>query len=406
MIEFEKSKSGLITLKYNNKYIHSKYNPIKESKVLIDKYKDLIKKDTVVVYGIGIGYHINEILLRNPNAEIYIVDGNEDLINACKKENNILFHKSNIKIISKKNEKIYSVLREVIKNVEGIVVHKPSLETIREVDYKLYKLINNYIISREAVDDSGLLKENFIENLKTKYNNIKKLIEQFSNSNKTFVITAAGSSIDNEIEVLKRHRERFIVITVGTALNVLMNYKIKPDIIVIVDGKKVVAKQLKSFENEEIPLCFLSTASRWAVKNYNGPKYMFFNSEGEDDIIIETGKTVAVAAMSIAVHCGAKEIIMLGQDLAYLNGKSHTSTYEEIYGWKDSPTINKYNKLVKGIDGSMLETTSGYIYFKEQIERLIEINKDVKFINCSKGAFIEGAEHIELEKYINEVLDY
>lgn len=400
MIEFEKSKSGVLTLKYNNKYIHSKYDPTKESNIFIDKYQNLLKKSVVVVYGIGLGYHINEILLRNPKATIYIFDGNQELINACKKENNKLFNSNNIKIISKENKSFYNIFREVINKVEDIIVHKPSVETIKDSDYELYKLINNYIISKKAVDDSGLLKENYIENLKVKYENIKYLIDNFSDENRTFVITSAGPSLDNELKILRENREKFVIITVGTALNALMKNDIEPNIIVIVDGKEEVAKQLKGFENLQIPLCFLSTASRWAVKNYNGPKYMFFNSEDEDDIVIETGKTVAVAAMSIAIQCGSKEIVMLGQDLAYLNGKSHTNTYESIYGYKDNPIINKYNKFVKGIDGFMLNTTSGYIYFKEQIERLIDINKNVNFINCSKGAFIEGAIHMEFKNYI------
>ena len=37
----------------------------------------------------------------------------------------------------------------------------------------------------------------------------------------------------------------------------------------------------------------LSTDCRWAVLNYNGPKYMFYNENSEGDII-NTGKTVSV----------------------------------------------------------------------------------------------------------------
>ncbi len=30
MVEVEKTKSGLLTIKYDNKYIHSKYDPMRE----------------------------------------------------------------------------------------------------------------------------------------------------------------------------------------------------------------------------------------------------------------------------------------------------------------------------------------------------------------------------------------
>lgn len=402
MIKVEKSRSGAYTIKYNNKYIHSKYDPIKECTVLINKYEYLFQDSIVVVYGLGLGYHVEEILKRNPMIKIYVFEDSNEIIKVCKTINSKIFNLKNVKIISSLQKNFYDLFIKSIQDVQDIIIHKPSLEIIKDDNFKLYRVINNYIISKEAVDKSGLLEENYIQNLNINYKNIKDLINKFLNKNKKFVITAAGPSLDYELKFLRENKDKFIIITVGTALNALMNNDIRPSIIVIIDGKEAVANQLKGFENETIPLCFLSTASRWAVKTYNGPKYMFFNSKDEDDIVIETGKTVAVAAMSIALHCGAKEIVMLGQDLAYLNGKSHTNTYEEIYGHKDEPIINKNNKLIKSVDGTMLETTKGYIYFKEQIERLIELNKNVKFINCSKGAFINGAIHMNFKEYVKE----
>ncbi|KEH98106.1 motility associated factor glycosyltransferase family protein [Clostridium massiliodielmoense] len=406
MIKLECIKENLYTIKYNNKYIHSKFNPIIESERFISRYKYIENKKNIVVYGLGLGYHIETIIKVNNTAKIYIFEANNKIIEICKKIKPYLFKNKNIKII-KYNDKFYNLFKNYLDTCEEFIVHKPSLYTIKDINYKLYNVINNYVIAYESTNElKEQLIQNYSENLKVDYNNIINLVNKFKNKKKKFIITAAGPSLDYELEFLKQSRDSFIIVTVGTALNALMNNNICPDIIVIIDGKKGVANQLKGFENLQIPLCFLSTASRWAVKNYSGPKYMFFNSEDKDDIIIETGKTVAVAAMSIAIHCGAKEIVMLGQDLAYLDGKSHTNTYEDIYGLKDDPIINKNNKFVTGIDSSQLNTTSGYIYFKEQIEKLIETNSNVQFINCSKGAFIRGAKHMEFEQYINDKLNY
>ena len=48
----------------------------------------------------------------------------------------------------------------------------------------------------------------------------------------------------------------------------------------------------------------------------------------------------------------------------------------------------------------MLETSQGYLIFKHKIEQLIGRNNNIKYINCSEGACIEGTEYIEFEKYI------
>ncbi|WP_050606983.1 motility associated factor glycosyltransferase family protein [Clostridium niameyense] len=404
MLKLEKTKSELYTVKYNNKYLHSKYDPLEESKKFINKYKNLIEKSSIIlIYGLGLGYHVEQVFNINNKVQIYVFEGNEELINVCKKTNFKLFCNKRINIISYKERDFYSIFSKVIKGVKDIIVHRPSLQTIKYSNKELYALINNYIISKQAVDNSGMLEENYKENFKQCYSSIHSLIKQFNKENKPYIITAAGPSLDDELEILKNNRKNFIVITVGTALKSLMNNNIKPDIIVIIDGKKPVANQLSGFENENISLCFLSTASRWAVKGYKGPKYIFFNAMGEDEIIIETGKTVAVAAMNIAIKCGAKEVVLLGQDLAYLNGKSHISAFKDIYNCEDNPIINEQNDVVKGVDGKMLKTTKGYIYFKNQIENVIKKNLNVNFVNCSKGALIKGAKNIDFKQYLSKL---
>lgn len=175
---------------------------------------------------------------------------------------------------------------------------------------------------------------------------------------------------------------------------------ITPELIVITDPQKVVEKQLKGYENSKIPLAFLSTASRWAVESYKGPKYIFFNKEYNSNIIIETGKTVAVSAIDLAIKSKAAKIIFVGQDLAYLNNKTHAKSYESIYGVKDEIEINRRTEYVIGVSGERLMTTSSYLIFKDNIEKLINKNKNVKFYNCSMGANIIGTKHSKIEELI------
>ena len=55
----------------------------------------------------------------------------------------------------------------------------------------------------------------------------------------------------------------------------------------------------------------------------------------------------------------AKEIVLLGQDLAYSGKKSHVSSYEKIYGFKDNEKSRHRIVYVKGVKGEMLETSQG-----------------------------------------------
>lgn len=402
VVSFEKSKSGSTTLVYNNKYIHSKYDPVKESEQFISNKKNLINEKVILVYGLGLGYHVQAIVnIIDSEQKIYVFEHNNELVKGCKNVNSELFKLDNLSIITSEDKLFYEKLLNCMNMVQDLIIHKPSLETIKNDNQELYDLIKGYSQAKVSIENSALLlKENYEENIKHNCKSIKELINQFKYVNNPYVIAAAGPSLDDELDLLNKNRDRFTIICVGSALRALMNKGISPDAIVILDGKEIVSKQLEGYENCDIPLCFLSTASRWAVKNYNGPKYIFFNTDGEDDIIIKTGKTVAVSAMDIALKSNAKEIIFLGQDLAFIGEQSHTKTFKEVYGFEDNVKQTSGNKTVLGINGEVLVTTQGYIYFKNQIEKLIKEYTGVKFINCSKGAFINGAKHMNFAKYL------
>jgi hypothetical protein len=404
MIEVEQTRLGLMTIKYNNKYIHSKYDPIREGQQLIDSNIEVLSNPTIVVYGLGLGYHIDDIVKKiNSESTVYVFEYNGDLVKYCKEINNKVFEYNNVRIIGSHDEEFYEILAKSLGEVEDIIIHRPSLETIKSTNESLYNLIDDYSLMKQAYEhNEELLKlseENFGFNIKQNYTLINEFIELYKNSTKPYIVTASGPSLDNELELLNQNREKFNIISVGSSLRALMEKGIKPDAIVILDGKEIVKKQFEGYENEKIPLCFSAKASRWTVSEYKGPKYIFNISE-EDKFKIATEETVAVSAMDIAIKCGAEKVIFLGQDLAFIGDKSHTEVFEKTYGFKDNCGNGHKLRTVKGVNGERVVTEQGYIRFKFKIERLIRNNPHVKFINCSKGAFIDGADHIEFKKIL------
>lgn len=404
MIETERTKSGLVTIKYNNKYIHSKYDPIREAEQLVDANIKLLSKSVIAVYGLGLGYHVDAIVKKNSSKHIvYVFEYNMDLVKYCKEINNNVFKHENVNIIGSDDAKFYEKLADCLGKAEDIIIHRASLETIKFTNESLYNLIDDYSLVKQSDENNEKLaelsKENFEFNTKQNYKLISEFIDLFKSSNKPYVITASGPSLDNDLDLLKENREKFNIISLGSSLRALMNKGIKPDTIVILDGKEIVKKQFEGYENEDIPLCFCAKASRWAVSDYKGPKYIF-NIADDNNITIETQETVAVSAMDIAAKCGAEKIILLGQDLSFIGNKSHTEIFEKTYGFKDDYASRNKVRTIKGVDGNRVNTAQGYIRFKFKIERLIRQNTHVKFINCSKGAYIDGAEHMSLSDFI------
>lgn len=402
--ELEKAKNENLTLKYEDRYIHSKYDPVNEgmrfAKANIDNFND----KTILVYGLGLGYHIKAMAdMVNNDILIYVFEYNMNLINYCKKVNPDIFKYNNIKIIGSDEKNFYEKFSDLLNISNKLIIHKASLDTIHNTNEHLYNLINDFSrIRQQTLMELDIILEsdkNIEANNECNAYKIEKFIEQYKNNNKDFVITSAGPSIDEDILVLKANREKFNIIAVGSALRTLIDNEIYPDCVVIIDPREIVKKQFENIDCTNLKLCFYASASRQAVSKFEGEKYIFNNPKDKTDCIeITISGTVAVASMDLALKCGAKRIIMLGQDLSYIGDKSHTSTFEKTYGFKDQVNNIGKNKLVKGYNGKPVETIQGYITFKNKIESLIHINSDVQFINCSKGAYIEGAVHIDLRQ--------
>lgn len=405
MYELEESKSGYITLKYDGKYIHSKYNPIKEADNFAKGNEELLKNNIIVLYGIGLGYHVKAILDIMPLTSIlYVFEYNKELIKYCKNINKELFNNKNLFIITNEDEEFFNKFSKKIKESNGLIIHSQSLKTIKKSNPKLYNVINDFNIIKQynniEMPIDKYIQNNYDKNTTNGYIDIEEFIYSMKNTNKPFIIVSAGPSLDNNLETLKRYRDFFNIICVGSAFRSLSKIGILPDAVVIIDPEPIIAKQFRNINTKNITLCFSKYASSIAVKEFEGKKYIF------DTNYIKTGGTVSIAAINIAIKCNAETIIFLGQDLAFIEEKSHVLSFEETYNFKDDYIFQSKIKKIKGVNGKLVNTNQGYIIFKNRIESLIYENNNIKFINCSNGAHIEGAYHINFDKIINNSIKF
>lgn len=399
MVEVIKARNNDYTLKYDDYYIHSKYNPVNEADIFINKNKELINKEVVVVIGLGLGYHIEAILRNNPDIKkIIVFEYSEEIIDLAKQYKKELINNENVIVVGQK-DKYFEKLKNHMGEVEDILIHKPSLEYLKKLNFQLYDLIKNYTYQIESIKlNKEKLNYNEVKNKKLISENINRFIDNKIFKDKPCLVLSAGPSLDFEIEIIKKYRERFNIIAVGSVFHRVIEKNIKPDFVVIIDCNDIVYNQFKGLENEDIPLCVLKTASSLTVERYNGPKYIFDNDE-VDSYSIDTGKTVACAALSLGIKFGATEIILIGQDLTSVNGRTHINSYCKMYNIEGE---EKFNKRVSAedINGNLVDTVNTYLIFKKNIEKLINKNKNIRFFNCSKGLKIEGCIHKKFEEYL------
>lgn len=410
-INIDKDKYNIFLAKDNNPslnintdkfnfYLTSKYNPEKEGlKFAQNNYTE----NTILLYGIGMGYHIQHIVeMLKEEQEFYILECNLELVKIAFENTNIkniLKNNKNICFLASENlEEINSFIQKILKNNVIPIFHEPSLRIMPENMIELKDIFEKFVISAKTFSiHADSITKNLEYNLSKNYPNGGKLFKD-KYKGKTCIIVSAGPSLEMNVNELAEFRDKLFIIAVSRTSATLQKHNIKPDIYITIENKDSTMAFLNRIKDKTTPLFFLSTATK-LVETYPGEKYILFEKQGasEEDksYAIESGGSVATSALSLGVLMGFNPIMLIGQDLSvWSKNKLHSNErFVEIKQIKGG-------KYVESIDGETYYTLPNLYTYLKWIERFISRNPETKFINCTaKGAKINGAYHMQLKEY-------
>lgn len=425
--EILKAKDGNDTLIYMDErkrnFLHSSYYPDKEAREWADAI-EINDESILIIYGIGLGYHVNYLLSRlssnnrlilvEPSNEIFQFALNNGYYDMFKNSENIYF------IVGQESEeKLNIILQSCIPwdNFEDVIYKEFKQYPIvfREYYEKfnkcLLETINSMRISRNtALYFAEQWQSNFMENLEFVFKSIpvKSFFDVFKGI--PAIIVSAGPSLDKNIERLKEVKGKCVIICVGTALKALLKKNIEPDFVVSIDGG---LNNFKHFDGCKIksPLVYDLTLHPKIVKEYEGPLIIAeiastYTKLLSDRLSLDFGKlsagpSVANLSLDFAYMLGCNPIVFIGQDLAYSDNRTHASgtTYE-----KDRIKENFDEREYIYVEGNYEEkvlTDRVLFSFKTWFENYIYGHSDRTYINATEGgAFIKGTKIMKLKEAI------
>ena len=214
------------------------------------------------------------------------------------------------------------------------------------------------------------------------------------------VCVAAGPSLDHAIPDLKRLEKHTLLIACDSSVNALLKAGIRPHIVVTTDIFETNIDKLKphfealretvfiySIESNPENVRLYLSPKRVAVSAYS--KLLLFWLDPTLKLQSKFPAMTSVSHMAIftAIALGADPIVMVGMDLAYSKGKSHSFDSAFFHSLDQ-------NKLVStlGNDGSMIPSAPQFVADKLLIEKIVG-RTSTRFINTSlNGAYIAGTE--------------
>lgn len=381
-------------------YIHSRYNPVEEAAQFADIH-EVSKLKHVILYGFGLGYHVKEILNQaEKDIILWVLDLSlehfyyaiqlNDLSDILKDNRLRVCITSNVTEIALK-------LDEFLEKKYKLIIYGPSIKGI--INNDVFKLsMESFITKANSINKyKEITSRNYLINSMRKEQNIASLFGKYSGI-PGFVVSA-GPSLNKNKKLLYGLSNKYMIISVGSALKALLDDNITPTMLCIIDPTDLTYNQIEGVENIDVPLIYLDTASSYTVQSFNGPKYVATNcSEHATNPreVIMTGGSVATAVMDILIRMGCNPIVFVGQDLAYDNGNHHA--IGNMYGEDEQIEPTKNMRQQTGQTGELLYTNLGLLSFKKWIEDRIGQCPHIRFINATEGGlFIEGCEHMNLK---------
>ena len=432
----------VLCLRNNDKILrfNSLYSPTNETEYLLKSINVKTYTPVVCIFGIGTGILIEKILKKISGDSIIIIyEPDKKIMEYCK--NAALATDS-----SYEERKIYERIERIVsdKRVHMYVEndHTTSFQVILEsyIDYLgiagfvhlincgyaeaysssciyFYRELEDFRVRLLANKNTELrFMDEYIDYSFRNVQLCKKLtlaseLKKIVHNNIPAVIVSAGPSLDKNVEELRKVKGHFFIVAVDTALKSLLKRDIIPDLWITIDPQKPV-EFFKDERSYDIPCAFKSTANADILKNVK-KVFLLDGGRGYIEYLIESlgieladqygsGGSVATASFAFLYSLGVKNIILIGQDLAYFGDSSHA---DGVYDGFDFETVN-----VEGVDGKQVKTRFDWINYIKWFEHSIEMfnvnNLGITVIDATEGgAKIHGTKIMTLNEAIESFRD-
>ena len=393
----QSSQAGYLTLfdSEQNLYLHSLYDPMWEAKVFAEAiWKAGIEE--IHILGCGLGYLAYQLWKKSyENLKIYIYEPDEKIVSYAKRFGVLeRIDKNAINVITGKN------LSEVEKAFEDFSRGKEKSISLW-AGKELEKIDGGRTAqNRMEADVARWFYDLWIENYKRNKKKITVSINDLRRkfTAEEFVVVAAGPSVDDRIDWLREMQGKRCIIAVDVILKRLVKEGIRPDIVVTADPQNHLVHHIEGIENETKDIVLV--AERFSnckfLNVYQGATALVISAGLAEAIdenqpqyeIWDFSGTVSSLGIETAIQFGAKRVWLVGLDLAYPGGKQFASGTMH----KNAIIGRENENLIESVQGTMVETTQTFLYFKRIIERQIEKYTSVEFVNMSlTGAKIKGA---------------
>ncbi|EAH6918355.1 DUF115 domain-containing protein [Campylobacter jejuni] len=394
-------------------------DPIKELEKNLEYFKDFTRYPMLFFYGFGNGI-LYKILLQNQALKRIIIFEKEleliflalnfiDFSKDLSLGRLIILHHDDINL--PKMDKVFRLIGDLFYRSYNLHIANDFYEHYKEDILKLNKLnmqiIKNHNLMR-GNDPLDALQgiEQFVYNLPQMitHPSYKELLSKRKGISDTAIIVSTGPSLTKQLPLLKKYANKATIFCADSSYPILAKHGIKPDYVCMLERTEITAEFFNNdfweFDKDIVFVCagvvhpkaieYLKDRNLVITQKVLAFPY-YINLK--DFSYAAVGFSVAHTLSYLATYLSHKNIIFIGQDLAYAeNGNSHPDDYQNSANY-ESQMYEHILTTAYGGNGKV-ETHSIWLLFKNWFENEMIPNTrkmGITTYNCTEGgARIEG----------------
>ncbi|EAI4310768.1 motility associated factor glycosyltransferase family protein [Campylobacter coli] len=282
-------------------------------------------------------------------------------------------------------------------------------EDILGLNKKLAENFKNSIVSH-GNDPLDALQgiEQFVYNLPQMitHPSYKELLSKRKGISDTAIIVSTGPSLTKQLPLLKKYASKATIFCADSSYPILAKHGIKPDYVLSLERIPLTSEFFNNdfgeFDQDVLFVC-ISWVYPQTIKYLQKNNRAFILTSRPSSFIeninlcpygyVGYGPSVAHMAYEFATHLNYKNIIFIGQDLAYAkDGFSHTKDYKNLdkHEGHFRRDKGKFQCLAYGGNGKV-ESSEIWTMFRFSLQNTISKNIVSTTYNCTEGgARIEG----------------
>lgn len=371
----------------------------------------------LIVLGLGLGYHLDRLVERVPFKTLIIVEPHVEfwhhschVIDWTGLQERLRLQGREIRVVREK-----AVFPQVVKIVRdhGTALLSGShvyfhYQTPEFVEFAA-KLANRWqdlaMISGWVEDQLTMLRNNAANFARPGFH--VQTARLGSRRGLPAIVVGAGPSLDDAIEDIRALRDRAVVITASSALRVLLEHGIRPDIHCELEngaGLAPVAAGLAAKHGglSDIALYAAAVVDPGIAPHFGDVAYFFRNRLSSTLLFADGAEATLVAeptSGNTAIHCalslGFQEIYLFGLDFGARDPEAHHSSHSVYFNAETEAELATYtpyefDQTVPGNFGGQVK--SGWLlnWGREAITLAIQQTPGIRVKNCSDGALIPG----------------